>query len=711
MPDQTITGLALNNFQGSLWFWNSNSSTEDGWRVHDRLIAGSEAAYFYTIRVFPNGQIVFWMATADDLTFEGSPDPGPSFTNAFESVGEISLVVENDGNTYRLDLKGTGSDGEEPYEWTPTDAGATYNSLTGAAAVTAFHTAIDGLSGGRTIRLELTLPSLVGTASAADPKVSGQLTRQFRLRGLVSVGAPASTGGISVTQPDPVPLSGRVMSGTFVMSGLMRHIVTMGGLLSVGSVGLVGGLGVEQPDPVRLSGRVSTAETVDNISGTATVTQPDPVRLSGQTVSAAVALSGELHTRDAVLLNPEGMGSDGTNLLAVDRSPPALWNINRTDPSSSSFINLLPTDITDPRGITYHSPTSQWLVADQGSMAIWEVHPENPHLSGTVKVGDVPASMSTPFHSIASDGTDVWLIASASGVVNVKILWRLDLDDLSNSTQVGALPSGLLFPASSGFFNSGFYTIDVDGQNSLWSIDTSDTSLTAEVGDLPLALRRASGLTAHGSDFLCIDERGRTIWAIDVDTPGDSVSVGTFSSRVPITGSIELLEDTDPPDLYGLLRVTQPDPVYLIGKIDSLFIGLTGTTNIDQPDPVYLTGLFQTGDPAFPDPDLTVTQPDPVPLTGDTLTVGQPDLSVPTLTVTQPDPVPLIGDTLLVIAVALRGAIGVTQPSPVPLEGTVAFGTPVIFDPFLHTAANHDLTLFDFVVAPTSVTFTWSEII
>ena len=198
---QTIVGAT---FFGTdpRWFWNSSVSTDANWLLNSAFIVDGEAAYFESIRFHSSGLVEFNIATAANL--EGSDDVGPELVPLFESGGTITIT---DG-TNTLVLNGI-TDTSEPYSWTPTDAGATYGSLVGAAAVTAFRTAVENAP-----NVDITLSfDDGGTVTEFDLSNFDTTNRDVDLAGVIETAARPGIYGIA-----PRAVSGSLLDGELGMS-------------------------------------------------------------------------------------------------------------------------------------------------------------------------------------------------------------------------------------------------------------------------------------------------------------------------------------------------------------------------------------------------------------------------------------------------------------------------------------------------------------
>ena len=162
--------------------------------------------------------------------------------------------------------------------------------------------------------------------------------------------------------------------------------------------------------------------TLDTIAS-ATVLQDLPSGASGQVTGAA---------------------SFNNNLYVVlgDRE---IWRVDPSDTDGSNTFQVGRFLISNPRGMTEHNGRV-YIILSNSRMYSWPVS-DIPTTSGTSSISttnrinhgiiDTPSSRSGP-RSLASDGTDLYTVFAGTATNE---LVRINLDDVTASTDVGDLPS------------------------------------------------------------------------------------------------------------------------------------------------------------------------------------------------------------------------------------------------------------------------------
>ena len=142
-------------------------------------------------------------------------------------------------------------------------------------------------------------------------------------------------------------------------------------------------------------------------------------------------------------VSPQSMASHDGKLLVVDRPTGGLYNVDPSDPTSTSGdfgeIGDIPSSISAPNAMVSHG--GNLYIVDSTNGNLWRINPTDPD-DETGDYGMVGTLPSTPgaVHGMASDGTTVYAVYD-SGTTTT--LYSVDLTTPADSTSIGDLPSDL----------------------------------------------------------------------------------------------------------------------------------------------------------------------------------------------------------------------------------------------------------------------------
>ena len=249
---------------------------------------------------------------------------------------------------------------------------------------------------------------------------------------------------------------------------------------------------------------------------------------------------------------------------------------------------------------------------------LWLTNRDTP--SNSTLIGAFPSGLTSSRGLTSHNGELVCIRISPSG------LWLIDRDTPSNSTLIGAFPGGLTLPQGLTSHNGELLCADL-GDDELWLIDRDTPSNSTLIGAFPGGLTSPSGLTSHNGELVCSDLGGRELWLINRDTPSSSTLTGAFPSALLSPRGLtshngELLCVDDSGDELWLIDRDTPSNSTLIGAFPG---GLTlpqGVASHGDLDPIELEGQTLTAEATISQADLVIGTPDAVELEGQTLTAA-----------------------------------------------------------------------------------------
>ena len=269
-----------------------------------------------------------------------------------------------------------------------------------------------------------------------------------------------------------------------------------------------------------------------------------------------------------------GLESFNNKLYAIDDSGDGLWEINVTDPESSTYIGDIGASVFSncysmgsfnnvPYIINYKDPDELWLLdtdnpshsyylssfpvaagngvsaprsltvkgtklylLDRTRRSIWDVNVVNAENS--VNNGVLPhRTVNTPT-ALASINDTMYLINNTSP----RQLWVVNETNPLHSYIVGhfdiSLSENLI---GLEHYNNKTYTIWHRSQNPeiLIEVDLSNPENHVEVGPLPTTLISPTDLATHDGNLYALDLSQDELWQLDVTNPSNSTLVGRLS--------------------------------------------------------------------------------------------------------------------------------------------------------------------------------------
>ena len=228
---------------------------------------------------------------------------------------------------------------------------------------------------------------------------------------------------------------------------------------------------------------------------------------------------------------------------AINEIGNGMWNYVKTGTPNAASTTDTPLIIT---GLSVNTTgTISWDTPSNGGSAITKVQYRQRVSGGSWgSWTDIPNSNAggtnaTSYTLTGLTGSSLLCLDSdlyASPSVPGE-LWSLDRTTPGDSTEVGDLSSGVLWPTSATRHKGEVLFVAGSNVRELWLLDETTPSSSTKIGDIPVGSGSGmgfNGITSHKGELLGIGDNvstgGTEIWLIDRDTLANSAKIGDLPS-------------------------------------------------------------------------------------------------------------------------------------------------------------------------------------